>query len=246
MVRLAKYHLQIMWQESLVCVPACLCTAKELCKDLIILPYEFDEYARISEVVYCILYKFADEVEVVSCDEAYISLQGCLPGQGDSCTSVNTKRRVHLFLQRIQTEIHEAPVARRPSGVATSLVQATSYAKKRNGPNSSHVMICDDPDQESRDVAEFISQLPITCMPTIGWRRRKIMENGLKICKDILHWSEKELCKLFFGEHVGKSLYEGIRVLGKIRWNLFFACRNLLARLLITQYDLKLKNVFSM
>ena len=53
-------------------------TAKELCKDLIILPYEFDEYARISEVVYCILYKFADEVEVVSCDEAYISLQGCL------------------------------------------------------------------------------------------------------------------------------------------------------------------------
>ena len=56
----------------------------------------------------CILYKFADEVEVVSCDEAYISLQGCLPGQGDSCTSVNTKRRVQLFLQHMQTEIHEA------------------------------------------------------------------------------------------------------------------------------------------
>ena len=154
MVRLAKYHLQITWQESLVCVQACLCVQlKELCKDLIILPYEFDEYARISEVVYCILYKFADEVEVVSCDEAYISLQGCLSREilsgegGSAAASVNTKRRVHVFLQQMQTEIHEATGCTASFGVGRNKLVAklaTSYAKKRNGPNSSHVMICDD------------------------------------------------------------------------------------------------------
>ena len=169
---------------------------------------------------------FADEVEVVSCDEAYISLQGCLSreilsGEGGSCTSVNTKRRVQLFLQHMQTEIHEATGCTASFGVGRNKLVAklaTSYAKKKNGPNSCHVMVCDDPDQESRNVEEFISQLSITCMPSIGWRRRKIMEkNGLKTCKDIWHWSEKDLCKLFAGDHVGKSLYEGIGVLGKIR-----------------------------
>ena len=92
---------------------------------------------------------------------------------------MNTKRRVHLFLQQMQTEIHEATGCTASFGVGRNKLVAklaTSYAKKKNGPNSSHVMICDDPDQESRDVEEFISQLPITCMPTIGWRRRKIME----------------------------------------------------------------------
>ena len=47
-------------------------------------------------------------------------------------------------------------------------------------------------------------------------------KNGLKICKDIWHWSEKELCKLFNGDHVGKSLYEGIRGIGPDTLESFF------------------------
>ena len=46
-------------------------------------------------------------------------------------------------------------------------------------------------------------------------------KNGLKICKDIWHWSEKELCKLFNGEHVERASTKVSGVLGKIRWNLF-------------------------
>ena len=76
---------------------------------------------------------------------------------------------------------------------------------------------------KERNVEEFISQLSITCMPSIGWRRRKIIEkNGLKTCKDIWHWSEKDLCKLFAGDHVGKSLYQGIRGIGPDTLESFF------------------------
>ncbi|KAF6768431.1 hypothetical protein AHF37_08990 [Paragonimus kellicotti] len=45
--------------------------ARQLCPDLITLPYEFDAYKSVSEVLYRTVAEFTLDIEAVSCDELY-------------------------------------------------------------------------------------------------------------------------------------------------------------------------------
>ncbi|CAO3660928.1 unnamed protein product [Umbelopsis vinacea] len=48
--------------------------ARKLCPGLEVIPYEFDKYKEVSEIFYEILFKYADELEPVSVDEALIDV----------------------------------------------------------------------------------------------------------------------------------------------------------------------------
>ena len=45
--------------------------AKELCPDLVILPYDYDSIRRISAQVYEIVQQFTHVIQVGSCDELF-------------------------------------------------------------------------------------------------------------------------------------------------------------------------------
>ncbi|CAH8671097.1 unnamed protein product [Schistosoma bovis] len=45
--------------------------AKQLCPDLIVLPYEFEAYKSVSELLYNTISRFTRDIQAVSCDELY-------------------------------------------------------------------------------------------------------------------------------------------------------------------------------
>lgn len=48
--------------------------AKQLCPQLVCVPYYFDEYRNVSQAFYEILSHFTCNIEAVSCDEALLDI----------------------------------------------------------------------------------------------------------------------------------------------------------------------------
>ena len=49
-------------------------SALPICRDLVVLPYEFEKYDICSKALYRIIINNSDYVQAVSCDEAYIDV----------------------------------------------------------------------------------------------------------------------------------------------------------------------------
>jgi nucleotidyltransferase/DNA polymerase involved in DNA repair len=54
--------------------------AKELCPNLVVMPYEFERYSAVALDVYRILHRVTPHVMGVSVDEAYVDATGCQGG----------------------------------------------------------------------------------------------------------------------------------------------------------------------
>lgn len=48
--------------------------AKQLCPDLVCVPYYFDEYRNVAQRFYALLGEYNIDVEAVSCDEALLDI----------------------------------------------------------------------------------------------------------------------------------------------------------------------------
>ena len=56
-------------------------SARKLCPDIHCVPYQFEEYRKVSQRLYDILVNCSHEIEAVSCDEAYIDVSEALEGE---------------------------------------------------------------------------------------------------------------------------------------------------------------------
>ena len=54
--------------------------ARKLCPDIHCVPYQFNEYRKVSQRLYDILVTYSHEIEAVSCDEAYIDVSETMEG----------------------------------------------------------------------------------------------------------------------------------------------------------------------
>ncbi|KAF7232875.1 hypothetical protein EG68_09476, partial [Paragonimus skrjabini miyazakii] len=69
--------------------------ARQLCPDLITLPYEFDAYKSVSEVLYRTVAEFTLDIEAVSCDELYADCTDLLRvGEDLTATPTNSNSAV--------------------------------------------------------------------------------------------------------------------------------------------------------
>ena len=48
--------------------------ARQLCPNLVCVPYQFEEYRQVSQQLYEILASYTHEIQAVSCDEAFVDL----------------------------------------------------------------------------------------------------------------------------------------------------------------------------
>lgn len=49
-------------------------TARKLCKNLVLVPYQFEQYELVSTQMYGILLKYTKRIQAVSCDEVLFQL----------------------------------------------------------------------------------------------------------------------------------------------------------------------------
>lgn len=100
--------------------------AKELCPDLIVLPYDFEGYEEVSEQVADILTRYASNfdgcVEQVSCDESYVEMNLPLPVK--SGTTVGVDDLAENLAASMRTEIVQATDCTASIGIASNKLLA--------------------------------------------------------------------------------------------------------------------------
>jgi DNA repair protein REV1 len=70
-------------------------TARKLCKNLVVVPYQFEQYELVSTQMYGILLKYTKRIQAVSCDEVLFQL----PKKYENV--------IEQTLQQIRTQIFE-------------------------------------------------------------------------------------------------------------------------------------------
>ena len=169
--------------------------AKRRCQDLVILPYEFDKYRRVSEKLYKILISFSDRIQAVSCDEALIDVSLKIPTKG-------LGEEIKLA-KEIRKAIFEETDCTASIGISHNILLARLSTKKAK-PDGEYYL-------SGKDVPEFLKNIKIEDLPNIGWANtRKFREINVSTCSDLLQLSLEKL-QLEFGNKTGEMLFNFCR-----------------------------------
>lgn len=177
--------------------------ARELCPDLIVLPYYYDDYEDASSKVGEILDSYIDEyhgaIEQVSCDESYLEFYF------DDADQVGRKQNkselARLIGDKIRKDIFVATECSVSIGVGSNKLLAklaTNTAKNRGG-NS--LAIVDD-------WRKFLKDVRLKEIPGIGYKMdRKLQAHNLTYVQDVWDLSEGELGSIL-GAGTGTKVFE--------------------------------------
>ena len=160
-------------------------SAKQMCPELQVIPYEFDKYKAISEIFYETLYGFAEEIEAVSVDEALIEISG-----DDAPDVVATQ---------IRDVIREKTGCEVSIGIGSNILLARLATKKAKPAGQYHC--------SAKQVQEF----SVSDLPRVGpSMTEKLADMGISTVADILR-AKLPTLQSSFGPKTGKMLYEFAR-----------------------------------
>ncbi|RLN88900.1 hypothetical protein BBJ28_00002212 [Nothophytophthora sp. Chile5] len=165
-------------------------TAKELCPELVVLPYKFDAIERVSFQIYDIFFSQTPYVQAVSCDEAFLEF-----GKG-----IDGLERAKAIRQHILTQTGCAASV----GVSFNVLLA-KLASKKAKPDGIHQI--GDPEQAQ----EFVLSLKIRDLPGVGYRTgAKIDDLGVETVSQLLSIPKDKLLHVF-GKVAGETLFNSAR-----------------------------------
>ena len=160
--------------------------AKDLCPDLIVVPYEFDKYEAMSETVFRIFFRYTSAVQAVSCDEAYLDVTGL----GDAMELVARMRR----------DIQAETSCRASAGVGPNMLLARLATAKAK-PDGQYEM-------KVESALGELGGLDVQELPGIGWRTgEKLRQAGFHRVSDIQNGSKASL-QSAIGEKAGALAYD--------------------------------------
>ena len=182
--------------------------AKQLCPNVIVLPYDFDGYEEVSEQVLSILHRVAAEwdghVEAVSCDEAYIQVS--LPGmpasivdQESPTTNIPPEDCAGRLAEAIREEILETTQCTASIGVAANKFLA-KVGTDRVKPNGTFVV---------KDYRSVLESLRLRDLHGIGYRSEpRLAAEGLDTVQDVwdLGSNAESILSKILGPSLGKKI----------------------------------------
>jgi nucleotidyltransferase/DNA polymerase involved in DNA repair len=149
--------------------------AKRLCKDLVIVGYEFEKYKRAAYDLYSVLLNYPNALEAVSCDEALLeftigtevkdaeqSAVNCkIPFQKDRIVD-RLQNDILTIAQLIQMEIYAKTQLVASIGIGESVL-AAKIATKRAKPEGIYYL------NGKEELANKMKSMRIRDLPGIGW-----------------------------------------------------------------------------
>ena len=163
--------------------------ALKLCPDLKMIPYDFEGYNKASRMFYEILADWAEELQAVSCDEAFIDLSGC---ELDPETAA----------QAIRDEIRMKCEIDASIGIGPNLLIARLATRKAK-PNGQFRVRADEADQ-------FMATQKIEDLPGVGDALIEKLPANIKTCADVLEIPLSELQNRL-GHRQGLNLFRKAR-----------------------------------
>ncbi|OUM69657.1 hypothetical protein PIROE2DRAFT_57220 [Piromyces sp. E2] len=131
--------------------------AKKMCPNLIVIPYEFENYEKVTNVLYNVLINNSDNIQAVSCDEAYIEIW--LPKTGTEEIDILEKAK------NIRAEIKQKTQCNSSIGISTNILLARLATKKAK-PDGEFYISPIAPES-------FIKQFNVSDLPGVGWSIEK-------------------------------------------------------------------------
>ena len=160
--------------------------ARGLCPDLVVMPYTFDAYERVSEEIYRVFLRHSSCVKPVSCDEAYLDVSGL----GDPVR----------IAADIRAEIARATGCTASAGISSNMLLARLATAQAKPDGQRELTFL-----QGRALLEH---LPVRELPGVGWKaREKFSELGVKTCGELRRLEEKIL-EQKFGPKMGDTLYQ--------------------------------------
>ncbi|KAI8377857.1 uncharacterized protein BYT42DRAFT_359890 [Radiomyces spectabilis] len=167
-------------------------TAKKLCPDLQVIPYEFDKYKAISEIFYEILFQYADEIQAVSVDEALMEVASYV-------TEPNTGQEEALATQ-IRDDIRKRTGCEASIGIGPNILFAKLATKKAKPCGQFY---CRKEEAES-----IIKDHDVSALPGVGYvLRSKLNDMGIRTIGDLSKANLSELSTKF-GTKTGRMLHD--------------------------------------
>ncbi|KAI8084900.1 uncharacterized protein BX664DRAFT_283783 [Halteromyces radiatus] len=165
--------------------------AQELCPDLHIIPYEFEEYRKVSEIFYNILFEYADEIQAVSVDEALLEV-------GSHITQAETGQEESLA-KKIRDDIRERTGCEASIGIGPNILIARLATKKAKPCNQYYC--------KTQDIQSFLTDQNVGDLPGVGYSMEsKLQEMGVTTVGQLGKMALSTL-KSKFGPKTGQTLY---------------------------------------
>jgi len=160
--------------------------AKELCPQLIVVPYEFDKYEVVSESMYRILFRYSSRIQPVSCDEAYLDVTGL----GDPSD----------IARKLRNDIEKETGCRASAGIGPNMILARIATAKAK-PNGQFFLPADNALHE-------LGCLDVEELPGIGWvTGTKLREAGFQVVADIQNSTQSKIQEII-GQKAGTIAYK--------------------------------------
>uniref|UniRef100_A0A7N0TNI1 DNA repair protein REV1 n=1 Tax=Kalanchoe fedtschenkoi TaxID=63787 RepID=A0A7N0TNI1_KALFE len=161
--------------------------AKGLCPHLVILPYNFEEYQEVADQFYNILHKHCNNVQAVSCDEAFLEVPYMADNDPEVLASV------------IRQEIWETTGCTASAGIGSNMLMARLATKTAKPNGQCHI--------RPEVVDDYLLKLPIKSLPGIGHvLEEKLKKQHIKTCGQLRAIS-KETLQRDFGTKTGEMLW---------------------------------------
>ena len=163
--------------------------ARQLCPDLIVLPYDYDGYQEVSSLVSDVLRQISEEfngaIEQVSCDESYLELFLAREAEGEKGQNYDIVKRL---AEEIRSRIFASTECTASIGVGANKFIA-KLATDRAKPNGSFVV---------QDFYNLVHSLNLRDLPGIGRKLDgKLQSHGLESVSDVLKMGDDAKGKLF-------------------------------------------------
>jgi DNA repair protein REV1 len=173
--------------------------ARELCPELIVLPYDYDGYEDASNKVGDVLYTYVDEyhgaIEQVSCDESYLEFYF------EDTNNKETIERLRTIGDQIRKDILDETDCTASIGIGKNKLLAklaTNHVKDKGG-NGIFIV---------EDWKCFLKDINLRNLPGVGYKmNQKLQDNGLTQVCDIWDISEGDLSHIL-GPKTASKLYK--------------------------------------
>ncbi len=137
--------------------------AKKLCPDLVCVPYQFELYEQTSRALFGVLRRYTQQLEIVSCDEAFIDVSDCSSDAWDELQTEDD--RANAIASRLRGDIYDATGCHASIGVSFNMLlarMATSKAK----PNGQYLIA-------PENALAFLSPVSVSSIPGVGYKTQK-------------------------------------------------------------------------
>ncbi|KAG2229942.1 hypothetical protein INT48_001208, partial [Thamnidium elegans] len=159
-------------------------TAKQLCPQLHVIPYEFEEYRSVSEKFYEILFQYADIMQAVSVDEAILQLNG----YHDTLAT------------KIRAEIRETTGCEASIGIGPNILLARLSTKRAKPAGQFYC-------QTQDDIESLLENTSVSELPGVGYAiTQKLKDLNIETITEVRKISKSEL-QAKLGAKMGQTLF---------------------------------------